>query len=82
MTEKENNVAQAELDLKESQADLRKARRALEAGSKKAKAQFEEEINRLANEVACAAIEVERDEAWLKKAQTDLEKPYATNSND
>lgn len=81
MTQRENNIRQAELDLKESQADLRKARHALETGTRRAKVQFEEEVNRLANEIATAAIEVERNESWLEKARADKEKPF-TNSED
>lgn len=81
MTEKENDIRQAELNLKEAQCKLRQARAALEVGTKRAKAEFEEEVNTLTGAVREAQIEVEREEAWFSKAKDDVEKPF-TNSQE
>lgn len=82
MTDKENNARQAELNVKEGQAELRRARLALEIGTRKAKAVYEEEVNKLTDEVTCAAVDLERQVAWLAKAKSDLEKPFTNSQAD
>lgn len=82
MTEKENNVRQAEINLKEAQAELRAKRKALDVGTRKAKAIFEEEVSKLADAIIEAQAEVDRESAWLAKAMADVEKPYTNSSTD
>lgn len=76
MTEKQKNVANWELNVKESEARLAEARINLEQGMKKAQAEFEREHARLIREVNVLCIAVQRDRNCLAEARAILEKGF------
>jgi hypothetical protein len=69
MTEQEHYVRQCEIDVRESEAKVRRAKEALDNGYAKLKAQMEEDYSKLKHEMEAAQIKLEKDRQYLAAAK-------------
>jgi hypothetical protein len=71
MTEKEYQIARAELDVRDSESKLREARYNLLVGERKAKAEYDKEVYKLKAEISRAEIQMKKEIAYLERAKAD-----------
>lgn len=76
MTEKEREVKNWEVSVRESEMKLADARVAMDCGWRKAQADLERERSRLVSEVRSAEARLERDKNYLSQARATLEKGF------
>lgn len=76
ITEKEQRVRSAEIDVKVQESRVREARVACEQGYKKLQAELEKEYDKLKREVERAELGLEWEKSRLELAQADLQRGF------
>ena len=81
MSDKEMLVARCKNDVAVAESELKEARREFEAGSRKAKAEYDKALVNLHFKVERAMLKVAKENDYLKNAETKLNEPFKNNDD-
>jgi len=81
MTERELKFVRCKWDVKEQESRVKEAKAALDQGYKKLQAEMEQEYSKLKCEYERELIKLEKEKAYLKAAEEDMEAGYSKSDS-